>query len=497
MSFVAACARGLTLLLFLAGFLAISVAPAFAHVELATSNPADGATLLQSPSAIELTFTDDVALAGEGLSLVNAAGESVAIDVQQTATDRLTVMPAVPLQDGGYAVLWTVRAGDAHPRSGSVAFAVAGPAPGTAPGSTDGPVAPSEGFAADVEPFAATASAAPVPFVVETDPPPGDGIARLGRWLSMLGSLVGIGVIVFAATTLVGTQREVAEATFWLRRSGVAVMAGTGVEVLGMSMMLSGSVLDAVLPSGLLATLISPFGVAVALRMGGGVALLRGASIVSRPADIERAGSRKAAPYEGSPSGGVATQTMVPTRYRMDLSGSALAIAGGAAVALSHLFDGHTVTTAPAVVVRISAVTHVGAAGVWVGGVLMLAQLLTWRKRRGVPLRAAELAVRFSRVAAVALGAVAVAGFALTWAILDAPGELVSTAWGRFLLLKMALVGVAVGLGGYNHHFVVPHLDADGGEEEMGERLRRVVRVEGAILVGVIAATAALVGAAS
>lgn len=334
---------------------------------------------------------------------------------------------------------------------------------------------------------------------VDAEALPGQGVARFGRWLALLGALVGIGVIAFAATTLVGSRREIAEAAFWIRRSGVAIVGGTLIEVAGTSAMLAGSWWSGLLPSSLLAAVIGPFGVAVVLRVAGGIAMLQGAAIVPRPIGDPPAsgdsifGLMAARP----PSGGVVTATREEARHRMDLAGSIVAIIGGAAVALSHLFDGHTVTTTPAVVVRVAAVTHVIGAAVWVGGVLMLGRLLAWRRRRGVPLRAAELAIRFSRVAAVALGAVAIAGLALTWAILDGLGSLVTTPWGRFLLLKLALVGVAVGLGAYNHRYVVPLFDRDGDEEEVGHRLRMTVRVEGAILIGVVAVTAALVGAAS
>lgn len=510
--------RALLAFALVAGFVLAQATPAAAHVDLAASDPMDGSNLDTSPAHIELTFSASVALAGEGLILIDATGEEQLIAVEQPAEDRLVIVPDASLEDGAYAVSWTVRAGDAHPRSGLIGFTLtsAGPVPPPQPEaaqSETSPAGPSQSETAQSEagrsdaageavgadgahvaPNAALAAAA----LIEAEPPPGDGIARMGRWLSLLGALVGLGVIAFAATTLVGSPREVAEATFWIRRSGVAIVAGTALEVLGTSMMLSGSLLDAILPAGLLAALISAFGVAVVLRIGGGIALLRGTSAEVRPASDRHDGDAYA-PVDGAPaSSGPALLTSAPiTRYRLNLAGSTVAIAGAVAVALSYLFDGHTVTTTPAVVVRLAAVTHVVAAGVWVGGVLMLGRLLAWRRRRGVRLEAAELAVRFSSVAAIALAAVAVAGLALTWAILDSPSELISTPWGRFLLLKLALVGIAVGLGGYNHRFVVPYLDADEGQEAVGDRLRRVVRIEGSVLVGVVAATAALVGAAS
>ena len=63
--------------------------------------------------------------------------------------------------------------------------------------------------------------------------------------------------------------------------------------------------------------------------------------------------------------------------------------------------------------------------------------------------------------------------------------------------MKLAAVAIAAALGGYNHRYVVPALAEDRGNEEVAQILRRVVRIEGAVLIFVVAVTAVLVGAAS
>ena len=126
-----------------------------------------------------------------------------------------------------------------------------------------------------------------------------------------------------------------------------------------------------------------------------------------------------------------------------------------------------------------------------------MGRTLTTRWRRNVPLDAAPIAIRFSFVAAIARAVAGIAGMALTWSILDTPLELVSTAWGRVLLLKLVAVGSAGTMGAYNHFIVIPWLKGAPGDEGASDRLRRIVRIEGGMLLAVVAITAVLVGSAS
>jgi copper transport protein len=470
-----------------------AAAPAAAHVDLAQSDPPDQAQLDESPDVLELVFTGAVAPAGDGLQLVDSTGGAVDASVSQPSEEQFLVTPTDPLGAGTYGVLWTVRAGDAHPRSGSIAFSIT---PTSAP-TADANAEPQQSAAVpDNSSDAIVVAAAVSPATA----PSGDWLARIGRWVAMTGALVAIGALAFAAFALTGTRREVHEAAFWVRRAGLAVIAGSIVDAIGTSISLHGSILTGLSPSALASTLASSFGFAVLLRGAGGLAVLFGAQTVATPLTTVEPSIPDGAPAMDTAAGTVAT--LAPTRtlvvpHRLDIAQSRIALAGIAAVAISYLFDGHTVTATPGWLVLAADLVHLTAAGVWVGGVLMMGWVLTRRWRRGAPLGAGELAVRFSPVAAAALTAVAAAGLALTWMILDTPGELVSTDWGRTLIAKVIIVGVAAAMGGYNHRNVVPRLAADADDEHAGHMLRSVVRIEGAVLVAVIAVTALLVGAAS
>ncbi len=464
-------------------------APAAAHVDLLESTPADQAQLDESPDVLELVFSAPVTAAGDGIQLVDRSGAVVDAAVSQPSDERFLLSPTDPLDAGTYGVLWTVRAGDAHPRSGSIAFKAA-PSPAPTESSSPGPQPPATLSTATADEIViAAASVAPATSS-------GDWLARIGRWVALTGALAAIGTLAFAAFALTGSRSEVREAAFWVRRAALAIIAGSMLEAFGMSIALHGSLSTGLSPSGLASTLASSFGVASMLRIVGGLAVLIGA----QPAATPLATIEPSLPEPAPPTGTVATLARprpVEVPHQLDMAQSSIAVAGVVAVVAAYLFDGHTVTATPVWLVRTADVVHVAAAGVWVGGVLTMGWVLTQRRRRGAPLRAAELAVRFSPIAAVALAAASAAGLALTWMILDTPGELVSTDWGRTLIAKLLVVGVAAAMGGYNHRNVVPQLAANADDEPVEHMLRIVVRIEGAVLISVIAVTAVLVGAAS
>lgn len=476
--------------IFVLGLLLIvmAAAPALAHVELSSSDPSDGATVTKAQGTIELVFSSEAVPAGDGIVLVDKTGETLASTVDQVAPDRIVVTPEVPLRNGAYGVMWTMKAGDAHPKSGSVAFRVDVPAAAT--DSTTAPAVTQSQDAPTVD---------PLPVFDEPSTAPGEWVGRIGRWAAMFGALVGIGAFAFAATSLVGTKREVQEAGYWVRRSGVLVLVGTFVEVIGASMVLSGSIAAGFSPGSLADTLSGLFGIAVLLRIAGGVAMVQGTEVKASAASTPLADPTGVLPDGNGSAGAIAVlaRRQQQVTYRLDVNHSVTALIGLGLVTMSYLFDGHTVTAAPAPIVRFANVAHVLGAGVWLGGVLLMGRTLTTRWRRHVALDAAPIAIRFSLVASIALTVVAIAGLALTWTILDTPLELISTVWGRLLILKLLAVGAAAAMGAYNHFMVIPLLEANPDDEHASNHLRRLVSIEGGILLVVVAITAVFVGAAS
>jgi copper transport protein len=143
---------------------------------------------------------------------------------------------------------------------------------------------------------------------------------------------------------------------------------------------------------------------------------------------------------------------------------------------------------------------HLIATSIWVGGLTMLAyvvprvtQTLGDEDRSWLWLRTV---VNFSTLAAVAVGALIVTGSYLSFLHVGSWTALIGTAYGRALLLKLALVGVVMLIGGYNLIVIKPQLDRAIDRPEAGpqlqKRFRRTVVIEAVVGVLVLASAGIL-----
>jgi len=131
---------------------------------------------------------------------------------------------------------------------------------------------------------------------------------------------------------------------------------------------------------------------------------------------------------------------------------------------------------------------HLAAASIWVGGLVTLA-LAVW------PL-APELRkpafLAFSRLATGLVAILVVAGTYLTILRLPAVHDLWSAGYGRVLLVKLAVVCVALAWGAAHHFVVRPRLERG----DSPRRVRRSLIGEMSVAVGVLLAAAVLVNSA-
>lgn len=484
--------------------LALSTAPAMAHVDLASSAPGAG-QLIQDPiEEITLVFTADATPAGDGILLYDQDSNVIPAEVEVVSGTEILIVPESELDGGRYAVAWTMKAGDSHPRSGVLEFAVA-VSTETVP-STTTPVQPTEviepeqdrSVVVSVEPAEeATPAAAELgstesqaesfaPIVSAARPQPaGEWLVRVARGVSMLAALVGIGALAFAYLVFEGSSREARKIGVWVRRAGVALIVSAPLEVAAQSMLLNGLGIDALTPGALMGAAGAGLGTATLFRLAGGAAMLGGTTLTT---------VLRMVPFEPSPGYPSSSTTTTTIRRSFRVVASPIAIAGSLATALSFMFDGHSATEDPRSVVQAASVAHVLAASVWVGGVVFLAATLIGRHRRGEPVAAARLVIPFSTVASVSVVFVGLAGSALALSIVDAPSHLFSTGWGLALLTKIALVAIAGSIGAYNHFVAVPALKLDETAHGVEDRLRRIIRIEAALLIGVAAVSAVLVG---
>lgn len=128
---------------------------------------------------------------------------------------------------------------------------------------------------------------------------------------------------------------------------------------------------------------------------------------------------------------------------------------------------------------------HLVAATLWVGGLVTLAFLI-WPLAPELR-RAAFLG--FSRLATVLVAVLLLAGTYISIARLPAVADLWETGYGRTLIVKLGIVGVALAWGGAHHFLVRPRLQR--GDAPRG--LRRSLAAESAVAMAVLLAAAVLV----
>lgn len=113
-------------LLAAAAALLLAATPALAHAHLASSDPADGATVATAPVILTLTFTEGLELAFSG---VNVTGPTGGVATRPAHLDpgnaEMLVVPfdsALPA--GAYTVDWHALSTDGHKTTGSYHFTV-------------------------------------------------------------------------------------------------------------------------------------------------------------------------------------------------------------------------------------------------------------------------------------------------------------------------------------------------------------------------------------
>ncbi|WP_227457212.1 MULTISPECIES: copper resistance CopC/CopD family protein [Micromonospora] len=481
--------------------------PAAAHFKLVRAVPADGARIDGTVREIRLTFSAAGTPTGAGFKLSDGMGNAVPAGSHTPDEGRTwLVHPGTPLTAGTFHLRWSVAAPDAHPLTGVITFAVASPpgTPGVTP--TPHPTGSPHAHAGHSGMPSTLPSAHPRGHAVAhpSDTEPGPSIVgAVGRWLCYGAILLGVGGLVFALTTLVGTRSDIRVVQVWVRSAGLVVAVGASLELAALAAAFSeqGTFTSGAGTPALAALSRTPVAAGLVLRLMGAAglfvsgtleaALIRGRHAVGRHsiptvAAIPTTSRSLVVAVAGGDATSGAAQRVRARAVRPVLLGVTVMLLLG-----SFLLDGHTVTAEPRAAVVVADLAHTIAAAVWVGGVLLLAVLLLGRARSGVPTGAAEMAVRFSIPASAAVVLTGVAGAVLALLILQRPAHLVSTSWGRVLLVKVAIVAAVALVGLYNSRRVVPRLDdraADGTRQ-----LRRTVVAEAFLMMAVVVATAILV----
>ena len=467
----------LATLLALLALLAFTAEDALAHGALRHSLPASGATLDSAPRLLRLTFSEPVELAVTAIELVAADGSPVALAPPRLAPDSAQVLVADvagPLAAGRYTVRWRVVGRDGHPVRGEFHFTLRADAVGL------GDQAPADRTAQrDTTPPAMGPAVAPAPggeperaALPRAAFDPESPLYAALRWASLLVFVPLLGVVAFRWLVLgpLGALEGGAHAELARRAEARAWAMGLALGGAGAVALLAR----------LAAQGVATFGVSGVLDVGELFGLVRGtgwgtgwllqaaglALVVGGLAHARRSG------------GGM---------------GWRAAAAGAGLIAIGMALSGHAAAAPMVGLALLSAAVHVLAASAWLGTLLVVLAAgipALHRGPGGEGVRGTAALVRaFSGAAVVCAAVVVLTGVINASFELGTLGALWSSAYGRMLLLKLALLVPVALLGGYNRWRVVPVIEGAGG----AARMQRTAAVELAFAALVLLATAVLV----
>ena len=414
---------------------AVTPTPASAHAVLESTTPGDRSRVATSPSEVTLQFSEDITAPPGSVRVVGASGQRV--DSGSTSVDgpRLRVPVDAELADGAYVVSWRVISADSHPVRGAFTFTV-----GEGPSASDSLVA--RYFDQGSDRWLQVAGA----------------VARAAGYL---GTLLAAGAALYLAIVFEGAV---------VARSVRRLLLGSAV--VGALGVIAQVVIDADLATGLGLGAIGHSNVRADV-LGSGVGLSMAITLAGL---IVLAGLVALA---------VMRRVLARSRRVLLVAGALVAVGGFAAA-------GHSTQGSVRWLTSIADVVHVAFGAAWFGGLVMLGVALRHRAG-GDPVAGARAVARFSSLATVSVLAVGGAGLTLGWAEVRSVDALTTTAYGRLLMVKVAMVAGIAAVGAYNHFVVVPA--AVAGEQRVAAwaKLRRTVATETAAMVLVIGLTSVLV----
>ncbi|MFH8896916.1 copper resistance CopC/CopD family protein [Streptomyces coeruleorubidus] len=383
------------LLLAAACALLAGAAPASAHAAVTGSDPAQGAVVDKAPARISLTFSEQVAMSGDSLRVLDPEGKRVdAGEPSNVSGTTYAVRLHSGLPDGTYTVAYQVVSADSHPVAGAYTFSIG------APSKTS---------------------------VTVSDQATDDGVVGwlygFGRYVSYAGFIVMAGGAAFVlacwprGSGVRPVQRFVASGWLTLTAATLALLLLRG------SFTGSGKVADIFDLSLLGQVLQTKTGAALVSRL----LLLAAAALFI--AVLFGAYDKREDPQE-----------------KRDLT-FGLAIGGvvvAAGLAASWAMSEHASVGLQAGIAMPVDVVHLLAVAAWLGGLGALLVAL-YRAPADAPVDASAVR-RFSRVAFGSVLALIATGTYQSWRQLGSWSAFTDTRYGQLLLAKIALVAVLVGV---------------------------------------------------
>ncbi|MER6354875.1 copper resistance protein CopC [Streptomyces sp. NPDC001634] len=427
---------------------------ASAHAVLKGTDPADGSVLKTAPKAVTLTFTESVGLLDDSIRVLDPGNRRVHTGKQEHAdgrSDTATVTLPSGLAQGTYIVAWRVVSADSHPVSGALTFSVGKQTATKA-------VLPSD----EAQDAASTT------------------LYDLARYVAYGGLALLLGVVAFAMVTGVGAARGLLVGGWWtLLASTLALLLLRGPYERG-----SGPA-TAFDPTVLREAATSRPGFALLARM---VVLTVAALVAGRAGLIPARSKGRTQPTparadertgdDGPAADGPRTAGGPALGGRLHFAIVSLL---SLALALTWAVAEHASAGIQVPVAMTSAVLHLLAMAVWLGGLAALIGAL-YRTPEELP---APAVARFSRLAFTAVAVLVATGVYQSWRGLGSLDALTSTQYGRLLTAKLVAVVLLLAAAAYSRRWTA-RLAVPAAEVTVPERVPEPVgaatgRAEGAL----------------
>ncbi len=405
---VVAAFAALVMAAILAGGMATATAgPASAHAIVTASTPADRTSLTAAPTFVSITFSENVSTSLGGLDVFDGDGRRVDnANLERPSADSLRIGLLPELADGTYIANYRVVSADGHPITGAIVFGIGEAVDETQAGG-----------------------------VSRKSDPGLEALGTVGRFLLYLGALGAAGMAFFLAFLGDDGPGSFATGRIVRRLSALAV-----------------------------------FGSAITVAVQAALATGRGVGAFADPSVVQKVLSSGLGAQTAVLFAGLAAIVIVPVTR--GIAAQIMALYGGLAACGAFVLWGHATEASSLPFAIVSDLMHVVTAALWFGGILALAIHVRYRiAGRAHPVDAdlaepaalatARLVVRFSTVAAGAVGALWVTGSVMAWQNLGSLDNLGSSGYGRALLAKLTLVAALVAIAGVNRFRLIPAIIDD------------------------------------
>ena len=433
-----------------AGALALA-GTASAHAYLVKTVPSASVVLTAPPPNVQLTFDEAVEPRFATISVTDAEAHQQATGppTRSPSNPNTLVVPLKPhMPEGWYLVYWRAISVDGHPVQGAFTFAI-GPNQGPAPQFV-------------------------VPKISQTATTPRLLIAR---WVMFLAVMAAVGLFVLRMLIARPVARRAQGSSLRAVSTAFVIASIVGLVSIPVYLDIATSV-DSLRSAFDLGSLVPLFRVTAFGRAYVDLLIVFGlfciAAWIALWLDRPTSGQRTIA----------------------ELGAIAGALIAAGAVLLVPGIAGHAAQTAPRGLSLLLDWLHLVSGSIWMGGLIGLL-VLWWGLGKSNRVAGLRVAVpRFSNVAFVSVLVLLGTGIGATIIHMPTIASLWQTSYGRAILVKTALLAVAMLGGAVNLLITKPRLDAAKRDPARGAQaarlLRNTVRIETVLVVAAVFAAAVL-----